>query len=124
MELPDGGRAGVRAGDHDAFAAVFDAHSGTVYGYVLRATADRATAEDVLSLTFLEARRLRSRLQPNGGPLRPWQFGIATNVLRDTARSAPRHRATLDRLPPPMPVPDFSDDLVGATVDAAALRAA
>ncbi|MFC7484976.1 RNA polymerase sigma factor [Luedemannella flava] len=85
---------------------------------------DRAGAEDVVSLTFLEAWRLRERLLPEGESVRPWLFGIATNVLRNTARAARRHRAALDRLPPPDTVPDPADDVADRLDDAGRLAAA
>src|SRR5215470_9778544 len=110
--MQDSLRARVRAGDHAAFAELFDADVGAVYAYAVRQTGDRAAAEDVVSLTFLEAWRLRERLLPEGGPLRPWLFGIATNVLRNTARAARRHRAAVERLPAGGTEPDFSDALV------------
>ncbi|MDI2132817.1 RNA polymerase sigma factor [Yinghuangia seranimata] len=121
----------VRAGDPAAFARLFDAHAGAVHRYALRLLGDWAAAEDVVSLTFLEAWRLRGRLlaAPPGPPdptdgLRPWVFGIATNVLRNTARSARRHRAALDRLPPRGDVPDFADEVVDGVVTAGQLAAA
>ncbi|GAA1596808.1 hypothetical protein GCM10009678_93360 [Actinomadura kijaniata] len=64
-----------------------------VYRYAVRVTGDWATAEDIVSLTFLEAWRLRARIRPEGESLRPWLLGIATNVLRNAARSARRHEA-------------------------------
>lgn len=147
-------RTRAREGDPEAFAILFDSHAAAIHRYALRMTADWATAEDVVSLTYLEAWRLRAKLRPDGdgdgaghgaeagddgegesegvdgqglrtrdGPsdgfggephdgLRSWLFGIATNVLRNTARSARRHRAALDRLPPRGDVPDFADELV------------
>lgn len=107
-------RSRVRAGDPDAFALLFDTQAGVLHRYALRMTGDPATAEDVVSLTFLEAWRLRARLRSGDDeePLRPWLFGIATNVLRNTARSARRHRAALGRLPPRGDIPDFADEVV------------
>lgn len=84
----------IRAGDPEAFAELFGAHARAVYGHAARLSPDRGTAEDVVSLTFLEAWRLREKLRPEaaaldedadvpeGDGLRPWLYGIATNVLR------------------------------------------
>ncbi len=55
-------RARVRDGDPEAFSALFREHAQAVYGHAARLTADRNTAEDVVSLTFLEAWRLRGKL--------------------------------------------------------------
>ncbi len=117
-------RTAIRAGDHDAFATLFDRYAGAVYAHAVRVTGDRDAAEDVLSVVFLEAWRLRGRIRPEGDSLRPWLFGIATNVLRNTARASRRHRAALARIPPQVATPDFSDDLANAAADAAALAAA
>ncbi|UUU24222.1 RNA polymerase sigma factor [Streptomyces sp. DSM 40750] len=55
-------RARVRDGDPEAFSRLFREHAQAVYGHAARLTADRNTAEDVVSLTFLEAWRLREKL--------------------------------------------------------------
>jgi RNA polymerase sigma factor (sigma-70 family) len=120
--------ARVRAGDPDAFAELFRAHAQLVYGYVARATGDLGLAEEVVSLTFLEAWRLRGRFRdeedsPGNSP-RPWLMGIAVNVLRNTARAKRRHERAMTRLPPADPLPDFADELVGRMADAERLAAA
>ncbi|MQY05178.1 RNA polymerase sigma factor [Actinomadura macrotermitis] len=117
-------RARIRAGDQAAFAQIFDEDAGVVYRHALRVLGDRAAAEDIVSLTFLEAWRLRERIRPDGESLRPWLLGIATNVLRNTGRAARRHRAALARLPRGDALPDFADDLVGRMADADRLAAA
>ncbi|MGW4779210.1 RNA polymerase sigma factor [Streptomyces filamentosus] len=120
-------RARIRAGDPDAFGSLFDDYARAVHHHAIRLTGDWSTAEDVLSLTFLEAWRLRGSVDPDGGSLRPWLLGIATNVVRNTRRAARRHEAAVSRLPREEALPDFADDLVGRIDDAervAALRAA
>ncbi|WP_081982939.1 RNA polymerase sigma factor [Streptacidiphilus albus] len=117
-------RAGVRAGSPAAFGQIFEEHGRAVHRYAVRVTGDWATAEDVVSLTFLEAWRLRARVEPEGGSLRPWLLGIATNVLRNTRRAARRHANAVAQLPPPEVVPDFADELAGRIADAAQLAAA
>ncbi|MGW1713802.1 RNA polymerase sigma factor [Streptomyces sp. NPDC002156] len=129
----------IRAGDPEAFAELFGAHARAVYGHAARLSADRGTAEDVVSLTFLEAWRLREKLRPEaeaapdadaseGDGLRPWLYGIATNVLRNTRRAARRHSAALARLPGRPAdrdtLPDFADDVVGRMDRAERLAAA
>ncbi|GAA3004135.1 RNA polymerase sigma factor [Kitasatospora albolonga] len=117
-------RARLRAGDQSAFGQLFDEHAQGVYGYAVRTLGDWAAAEDAVSLTFLEAWRLRGKLEEDGGSVRPWLFGIATNVLRNTTRAGRRHRAALARLPDREVVPDFADELVGRMDDGARLAAA
>ncbi|WP_282203152.1 RNA polymerase sigma factor [Kitasatospora fiedleri] len=121
MELSQ--RARLRAGEQTALGELFDEHAQALYGYALRALGDWAAAEDVVSLTFLEAWRLRGKLREDGESVRPWLFGIATNVLRNTARAGRRHRAAMARLPEREPVPDFAEDLVTRLDDHARLAA-
>ncbi|MFG2823604.1 RNA polymerase sigma factor [Kitasatospora sp. NPDC048365] len=116
-------RARLRAGDQRAYGELFDEHAGAVYGYALRTLADWAAAEDVVSLTFLEAWRLRATLHEEGESVRPWLFGIATNVLRNTARAGRRHRAAMARLPEREATPDFAEELVTRLDDGAQLAA-
>ena len=120
-------RARVRAGDPDAFGQLFDEHASVVHRHAVRMTGDRGTADDIVSLTFLEAWRLRERVLPGDDSLRPWLLGIATNVTRNTSRAARRHRAALVRIPPPDPVPDFADEVtrrMAATEELAAAQRA
>lgn len=121
MELSQ--RARLRAGHQGALGEVFDAHSQAVYGYALRTLGDWSAAEDVVSLTFLEAWRLRAKLHDGDDDLRPWIFGIATNVLRNTARAARRHRAAMGRLAEREAMADFADELVSRIDDGAQLAA-
>ncbi|MFJ6741110.1 RNA polymerase sigma factor [Streptomyces sp. NPDC091279] len=89
-----------------------------------RMTGVWSTADDIVSLTFLEAWRLRERVLPGDDSLRPWLLGIATNVTRNTARAARRHQAALSRIPPPDPVPDFADEVARRLADSEELAAA
>lgn len=120
-------RAGVRASDPDAFAELFDRHAPAVYRYAVGLTGDWSAAEEVVSLTFLEAWRLRQTVTRDGGSLRPWLLGIAVNVTRNQARAARRHRAAMSRIAPPPDLPDFAEELTARLDDRdrlAALRAA
>jgi len=113
----------IRSGDRAAFTEIFDQHARMVYAYAVRTTGDWATAEDVMSLTFLEAWRLRDQLRTEVRSVRPWLLGIATNVMRNTARATRRHRSAMARLPPVETLPDFSDAVVGQLTDAGRLAA-
>jgi DNA-directed RNA polymerase specialized sigma24 family protein len=88
-------RSGVLAWDADAFGEVFDVCARSVYNHAFRLTGDWSAAEDVMAMTFLEAWRCRAKLVPDGGSLRPWLLGIATNLARDQ----PRPRPAPDRPP-------------------------
>ena len=115
-------RARIRAGDPDAFGLIFDEHARAVYSLGFRLTANWSAAEDVVSLTFLEAWRLRDRIDPAGESLQPWLLGIAVNVCRNLARASRRHQAALARIPPPLVVPDFAEELAGRLDDTAQLH--
>ncbi|RLV08827.1 RNA polymerase [Streptomyces griseocarneus] len=115
----------IRRGDPGAFRQLFDDHARLVYRHAVRATGgDWATAEDVVSLTFLEAWRLRERLRDEGDSPRPWLMGIAVNVLRNTSRATRRHEHAMARLPAKETMPDFATDLVGRLADAEHLAVA
>jgi RNA polymerase sigma-70 factor (ECF subfamily) len=117
-------RSRLRSGEPAAFEQLFDENAGAIYRYAVRTTANWAAAEDIVSLTFLEAWRLRDTLHAAGGSVRPWLYAIATNVLRNATRAARRHRAAMASLPAPVATPDFADELVGRLADAEQLAAA
>ncbi|WP_282687482.1 MULTISPECIES: RNA polymerase sigma factor [unclassified Streptomyces] len=116
--------ARIRAGDPDAFRELFRDHAQLVYRHAVRTTGDWSAAEDVVSLTFLEAWRLRGKLRDEGASPRPWLMGIAVNVLRNTGRAARRHERALARVPLRDALPDFADELVGRIADSDELAAA
>ncbi|MFD4560349.1 RNA polymerase sigma factor [Streptomyces sp. NPDC058469] len=114
-------RKRIRAGDHDAFGEIFDAYARSVYNHAFRLTGDWAQAEDIVSLTFLDAWRLRGKVDEEGGSLRPWLLGIATNVTRNTRRAARRHAAAVSRLPRDEVERDFADEVAARLDDTAEL---
>lgn len=113
-----------RAGDTTALGEAYDEHAHVLFRYAMRVCGDRAAAEDVVSATFLEAWRCRERLRPDGDGLRPWLLGIATNILRSTAREARRRDTALARLADRGVLPDFADDVVTRLHDTDQLNAA
>lgn len=109
-------RTRVRAGDHDEFGVLFSEHARAVCNHAFRLPGNWSAAEEVVSLTFLEAWRLRGTVRPEGGSLLPWLLGIALNVARNVSRAA------MNRLPKAPDVPDFADDLAGRIDDAERLE--
>jgi RNA polymerase sigma factor (sigma-70 family) len=98
-----------RAGDGDAFVALFERHARAIYNYGFHRLGDWSAAEDFVSVVFLEAWRRRAKeLEP--GKVLPWLFGIATNVLRNRRRSERRFAAALGRIPAAESEPGFADD--------------
>jgi RNA polymerase sigma-70 factor (ECF subfamily) len=116
-------RSRLRAGDAPAFRELFDAHASLVYRHALRLTGDRGLAEDVVSATFLHAWRLRAGIDADGGSMRPWLLGIATNVIRNATRQRRRQHELVARAGPAEDVPDFADDVAARLDDARTLSA-
>ncbi|MFE2541873.1 RNA polymerase sigma factor [Actinacidiphila glaucinigra] len=90
----------------------------------MRATDDWSVAEEIVSLTFLEVWRLREKLESTDDSVRPWVYGIATNVLRNRGRAMRRHKNAMDRLPVLDDIPDFSDEVAERLDDGRRLSAA
>src|SRR6187402_2563291 len=87
------------AGEGEAFGRIFDRHQARVLRHSVRLVANRADADDVMALTFLEAWRNRARMRLVDGSVLPWLLVTATNVANNTNRGARRYRALLERLP-------------------------
>ncbi|MFJ5777122.1 RNA polymerase sigma factor [Streptomyces sp. NPDC093094] len=118
-------RTRIRAGDQSAFAELFDSFARAVYNHAFRLTADWSTAEDVMAATFMEAWRLRERVDPEGGSLRPWLLGIATNTARNQFRSNRRYRAAAGAAAAAeLSVPDHADEVAERVDDRRRLAAA
>lgn len=115
--------ARVQAGDADAFAEMFDEQVQSVHRYCARRCDDADESEDLTSMVFLEAWRLRGRAVVVDGSLRPWLLAIARNVVRNANRSRRRYRAALVRLHalPLMAAADHADE-VAAEMDAPRLQ--
>lgn len=97
-------------GDAESFGVLFDRHARTVYNFCFRRTADWALAEDLTSTVFLEAWRRRTEVRPEHDSLRPWLLGVATNVIRNSARSQRRREAAEPRAAMPSETTDPADD--------------
>ncbi|MGW0708227.1 RNA polymerase sigma factor [Streptomyces sp. NPDC002643] len=111
-------RTRVRAGESSAFAELFDSYARAVYNHAFRLTADWSVAEDVMAATFLEAWRLREKVDPEGGSLRPWLLGIATNTARNQYRSNRRYRAAAHAAAAAeLSVPDHADEVADRVDD-------
>ncbi|MFF4346715.1 RNA polymerase sigma factor [Streptomyces sp. NPDC001530] len=111
-------RTRVRAGESSAFAELYDSYARAVYNHAFRLTVDWSTAEDVMAATFLEAWRLRGKVDPEGGSLRPWLLGIATNTARNQYRSNRRYRAAANAAAAAeLSVPDHADEVADRVDD-------
>lgn len=69
-------------------AVLFDQHHEALHRYLARLTGDPELAADAAQEAFV---RLLEQ-EPLPERPRPWLFRVATNVVRDNARAAQRHR--------------------------------
>lgn len=88
-------------GDGDAFARIFDLHRDRLFRSALSRTTTAADAEDAVAAAFLELWRKRRSVRVVDGSVLPWLLTTTHNVVRNLARFQRRHRAFLERLPPP-----------------------
>ena len=109
--------------DAVAFGQLFGRHAQAVYTFCARRTADLALAEDLTSITFLEAWRHRDRVPSGdvGSPL-SWLLGVANNVVRNARRGQRRYQEVLERLPAPPVVPPAEDQAIARSATEASLR--
>jgi RNA polymerase sigma factor (sigma-70 family) len=82
--------------DPELFTAVYDRYFRAIYLYVAGRLGVH-TAEDIAAETFLVAFGQRDRFDPERGSLRPWLFGIATNLVARHRRKEARHYQALAR---------------------------
>ncbi|MEU4508402.1 RNA polymerase sigma factor [Nonomuraea wenchangensis] len=85
----------------DIFEAVFEAHYEEIRRYIGRRFGPEV-AEDLAAETFLIAFRQRDRFDSAVGGIRPWLYGIATNLIgRHRRAEVRRYRAMARTGPPP-----------------------
>ena len=81
-------------GDESAFATLYDAVAGRVYGLVLRVLRDPAQSEEVAQEALLDIWRTSARFDPAQGSPTSWILTIAHRKAVDRVRSA---QASTDR---------------------------
>jgi RNA polymerase sigma factor (sigma-70 family) len=100
--------------DPEAFAEVFDRHFAFVHRYITR-RAGRDRADDIAAQTFTVAFSHRGRYHDELGTARPWLLGIATNLLRASARSDQRVASLVERLGGEATASSSGSSLTGAS---------
>lgn len=90
----------VRAGDHQAFGALFDRYADFIYNLAFRRTGSWDAAEDIVATVFLEAWRQRHQIDMQDRSIRPWLIGVALNRVRRYWRGVERGRRASLRLAP------------------------
>src|ERR1700745_2603799 len=87
----------LRSGPIEApadFEDAFREHFAPVYRFIARRVGT-GLAEDLAAESFATAYRRRASYDPDHGSLRPWLFGIATNIVREHWRDE-QHMLELD----------------------------
>jgi RNA polymerase sigma-70 factor (ECF subfamily) len=108
--------------DADAFRLLFQRHGARLHRFALRRTGDPTVADDAVAVVFLEAWRLRHRVDLQRDTALPWLYGVTTNVLRRWSRSRRRHAAAVDALAAlPEPTPALVERQVLAAAEAGAV---
>ena len=104
-----------RAGEHQAFLALYDQYFPVLFRYCRQLTPDTAMVEDVIHDLFLELWDRRHRL----GPVRSAQAYLLASVRRKMIRQT--QQSTPERLPETLPEPfeliesaTLKDSLAGA----------
>lgn len=75
-------------GDREAFAEMYDATSGRVYGLALRVVRDSAQAEEVVQEVYLEVWRMSGRFDRARGNPQSWLLTITHRRAVDRVRAA------------------------------------
>jgi RNA polymerase sigma factor (sigma-70 family) len=105
----------------ERFAVIYDRHVEEIYRY-LAGRLDREAADDLTAETFLTAFRKRHTFDPERGSVRPWLYGIATNLVARHNRGLSRMLAAFRRAPAAETTVVGPEDRVPTKVDAAGVR--
>lgn len=95
-QLSDGELAVRLRADPELFTDVYDRYFRPIFQYVAGRLGVQP-AEDIAAETFAVAFGQRDRFNPEQGSLRPWLFGIATNLVARHRRKEARHYRALAR---------------------------
>ncbi|MFE1875551.1 RNA polymerase sigma factor [Streptomyces sp. NPDC059496] len=101
-----------------AFEQIFNENAQPIHKYALRNTCDWATAEDVVSMTLLEAWLLRRSCPSDEDAVQRWLYGITTNVLRSCTLSTQIDHEVSTQPQSGQVVPDIAEELVDRLTDA------
>jgi RNA polymerase sigma-70 factor (ECF subfamily) len=104
----------ARAGDRDAFGALFDRYRHELQVHCYRLLGSYVEAEDLLQETFERAWRSLGRFKGDSS-LRAWLYRIATNACLDALRQRGRRRVlpfdVMEPVRPGEPLPEAAGEL-------------
>ena len=106
--------------DPEMFTVVYDRYARDIFRYV-GSRLGVQVADDIAAETFLVAFGQRDRFDASRGSLRPWLFGIATNLVARHRRKEARHYLALARIGPEPP-PEGPENRVVSAVTAERLQ--
>jgi len=95
--------------DPDKFAEIYERYIAEIYRYIA-GRLGRDVADDLAAETFLVAFRKRDRVDPERGGMRPWLYGIATNLVGQHRRKETRRYRALARAGGRLPASAESHD--------------
>jgi RNA polymerase sigma-70 factor, ECF subfamily len=118
--------ADAKAGNAEAFGAIFDAYVGPIHRFIASRVNRPSDAEDLTQLVFVKALEALPRYECRGIPFGGWLFRLARNAVIDFVRTSHEHadlaqsveRAGTDAGPDELAVTRQEIDAVGAALTA------
>jgi RNA polymerase sigma-70 factor (ECF subfamily) len=108
----------VQYGDQAAFADVYDAISGLVFGAVKRILRDPAMSEEVTQEVFVEMWTTAQRFDPDRGLVSTWAVTIARRRSIDRVRREQSQRNRIEKLADRRPdSAPLTDDTAVASIE-------
>lgn len=95
--------------DPACFSVIFERHFDVLYGYLARRVGHEI-AQDLASEVFAVAFRRRATFKDHQDNARPWLFGVASNLLRNHARTELRQLRAYGRTGVDPIMPDAEED--------------
>ena len=118
-ESADAATTSSSSKDAERFTALFDSHFAPIHRFLYRRVG-RDAADELAAETFAVAFRRRHSYDPARAGVRPWLFGIATNLVRHHVRGERRRLLAYARTGVD-PVFQLDMEAVDSRVDAGAL---
>jgi RNA polymerase sigma factor (sigma-70 family) len=99
----------VRDGELDALGELFERHHGQLFGYLVKFTGQRASAEDITQTVFQRMLKYRHTYRDNG-VFSAWMYHLARHCAADYFRKSASAPIAVD----PADLADHADDSLHA----------